>query len=150
MFFFFPFRFPLPSFLLFSFTPALTSTLSAMYSFWPALNSSVLPKSANSASRDYLQRLKSGKLAFYAYFLSISLHFDFMQGQNEYLGHHSMLQLHYTNEATKLVQQLITQLPNNPTADDISDDLLASIISLSASSQMLVVPKRELYFGRFK
>jgi len=73
--------------------------------------------------------------------MNISLSFDFQWGYHAHRQAHQMLRLQCMYEASKVVQEMIIQLPPRACGDLISDELIASVCCLSSASTETIVPK---------
>lgn len=112
----------------------------AVRHFWPGL----YPSQRHEANAIFLPHLSSSRLAYCTYLMNISLSYDYLHGQHVHHKVYSILRLQCMYEASRIVQEIINALPDNPRGELICDNLIGTVCCLSSASTEFISPKRTL------
>jgi len=94
--------------------------------------------------------MKSSPIAYYTYALVISTNLDYLCDTNPLQNTFQRMRAKYIYAATKLVRESIDSMPLEPRKEDISDELIGSVLGLSSTHVINVVNRKARPASRFK
>lgn len=94
--------------------------------------------------------MKSSPIAYYTYALVISTNLDYLWETNPLQNTFQKMRAKHIHAATKLVRKAIESMPPEPRKEDISDELIGSVMGLSCNHVINVVNQKYRPASRFK
>jgi hypothetical protein len=94
--------------------------------------------------------MKSSPIAYYTYALVISTNLDYLWVTNPLQNVFRTMRAKYIHAATMLVRKAIESMNPEPRKEDISDELIGSVVGLSSNHVINVVNREDRPVSRFK
>ena len=114
----------------------------AVQHFWSVLSPSEECGAANPANNVFLMHMRSSPLAYLSYSISISINFDYITDKSPSQPTFQLLRAKHIHAATQLVRKTIQDMPDRPSTEHVSDELIGAIITLSTNPGINVGNKR--------
>lgn len=104
----------------------------------------------NPVNNLYLQDMKVSPLAFHGYCLTIATAYDYLRVQNSQMQVFRPFRARHIQALTHDVRKTLSEMPESPGTDYITDHLLAAVMSLALNSYMKLDSLRIHPVSRFR
>lgn len=120
----------------------------AVQHFWSNLSPDRQYGVQNPVNNIYLMHMRSTPVAYYTYSIVISTNFDYLTDSPMRKKFQSLRAKHM-HAATQLVRKKIQAMPDKPTPDLVTDELIGAVMGLSSNHRINVITRTKWPAPRF-